>query len=71
MSACEKCWSDTAMYDDHAAAYARILKTRECTPEEQAGPEAKDCNVCDRRTRHQYTGECMACGNNVRGEPIR
>jgi hypothetical protein len=42
----------------------RLLKEREanpCTPEEQAGPDAGICEVCDRKTKHQHTGERM-CG---------
>jgi len=60
MSSCEKCWADAATGGD----YMRLLKSREanpCTPEEQAGPDASVCEVCGRKTMHQYTGERM-CG---------
>jgi hypothetical protein len=62
MSSCEKCWQDSAG-DDHAARYAELIESRKdrpCTPEEQAGPDAKRCPRCERMTLHQYAGECMA-----------
>jgi len=31
--------------------------------EEQAGPDAAMCDECGRKTRHQLTGECTACGS--------
>lgn len=65
MSACEKCWRDA--YDPHyratdTARYRELVASRTCTPEEQAGPDATECAACGRRARHQFTGECMACG---------
>lgn len=63
MSACERCWADSAG-DDHAARYSQLIDERHvspCTPEQQAGPDAGECPVCHRMTAHQYTGELM-CG---------
>lgn len=56
MSACEKCWADA---HGKAARYRVLLEKRTCTPEEQAGPDAKQCPTCKRMTLHQYTGEAM------------
>jgi hypothetical protein len=60
MSSCEKCWADSVS----VAHYTSLLKEREsnpCTPEEQAGPDAGECEVCHRKTVHQHTREKM-CG---------
>lgn len=57
MSACEHCWAEAGGDVDR---YGELLKVRECTPEEQAGPDAKACPNCGRMTLHQFTGECMA-----------
>lgn len=68
MSACEKCWSDaytrmlTGQFESQAHAYQELVHARQCTPEEQAGPHATECTACERQTRHEVTGECMACG---------
>ena len=69
MSSCEKCWNDAHSladaYGSVAEAYQHLLEERRnapCTPEEQAGPDATACPDCNRKTRHQWTGECMACG---------
>jgi len=62
VSACEKCWRDSATAEDHAARYAELIEERKanpCTPEEQAGEDAKWCPDCGRMTLHQHTGECM------------
>lgn len=70
MSACEKCWRD-AHYPgaDVAEAYGRLVESRNCSPEEQAGPEAKTCPSCSRRALHQWTGECMAgCASVAKAE---
>jgi hypothetical protein len=66
MSACEKCWSDAHRGPQFSVAeeYRRLMDERSphpCTPEQQAGPEARECPVCHRRTLHQYTREPM-CG---------
>lgn len=60
MSACEKCWADSSC----SADYMRLLNERKdhpCTPEEQAGPDAGQCQLCKRMTLHQHTGKPM-CG---------
>lgn len=57
MSACEKCWRQAGGNPDY---YRELVKTRSCTPEEQAGLAASVCPECKRQTLHQYTGECMA-----------
>lgn len=66
MSACEKCWRDSRREDN----YEEVLMARKdfpCTAEEQAGPDATVCEACERRTRHQYTRQCMACGADATG----
>jgi hypothetical protein len=69
MSNCEKCWSDARRnagpYGDTLELYLEYVRTRQCTPEEQAGEDARVCALCGRRTVHQLTGECMACGVQV------
>ena len=66
MSSCEKCWRDSR-YDLSSTAYHDMLakrdgiRERKCTPEEQAGPEATECQRCGRKTIHQITREPM-CG---------
>jgi len=67
MSTCEKCWTDAHRGDQYSVAeeYEHLLEKRKnhpCTPEEQAGPEAKECPACSKMTCHQYTSECMNCG---------
>jgi hypothetical protein len=59
MASCEKCWSDAF---GNATRYLRLIELRKehpCTPEEQAGENAKICNKCKRRTIHQYAKICM------------
>lgn len=72
MSTCEKCWIDAnrvALFSGSNVSdeYRRLLDERRgkrrCTPEEQAGPDATVCDACGRRSRHQFTGECMNCGD--------
>lgn len=61
MSSCEKCYMDSLVY---GRPYMELLESRKanpCTPEEQAGPDARECPKCKRKTLHQYTGEPM-CG---------
>ena len=36
---------------------------------EQAGPDAKDCPACGRRTIHQHCAVCMACGYDPHPAP--
>ncbi len=62
MSSCEKCWHDAG---GNADLYSRLVESRRenpCTPEQQAGDDAGYCPKCSRKTIHQHTGECMACG---------
>jgi hypothetical protein len=61
MSACEKCWTDSSI---SGKEYQVLLKEREahgetCSPEEQAGLNARYCQKCKRRTKHQHTNDCM------------
>ena len=59
MAACEKCWRDSRA----AGNYREVLESRKdhpCTPEEQAGPDASKCPLCERMVIHQFTGGCMA-----------
>ena len=64
MASCEKCWSDARRT---GVRYSDLIRDREtagiiCTPEQQAGEDAKPCAMCGRKTMHQYCGVCMACG---------
>ncbi len=65
MSSCEKCWRDAhsvGSYGDVTVRYRRLMEERRdnpCTPEEQAGPDGKECPGCKRMSLHQYTDECM------------
>jgi len=56
MASCEKCWRDAG---GDAVRYEELVRSRQCTPEEQAGPDAGACPACYRRTLHGFTGECM------------
>lgn len=58
MSGCERCWADSG---GDADEYHRLLETRSCSPEQQAGIDARTCPDCNRLAIHQHTGECMAC----------
>lgn len=67
MPSCERCWSDSAMarYHGDTDAYRRLLEQRGpngCTPEQQAGPDALECQRCRRKTVHQFAGVCMVAG---------
>ena len=60
MSACERCWRDSGGDPER---YSELLKTQNCTPEQQAGGEdAGICPQCNRKTIHLYTGRCMVVG---------
>ena len=59
MPCCERCWS---MARGQADEYHRQLAANQCSPEQQAGPEATDCPKCQRKTVHQYAKVCTACG---------
>lgn len=61
MSSCERCWADASSAEDKAERYRELLASRQCTPEQQAGPDAGKCPRCERMTVHQFTGEPM-CG---------
>lgn len=63
MSSCERCWREANLAHpcDVADEYARLVKSRTCTPEQQAGDDATVCPLCDRRAVHEITRECMAC----------
>lgn len=56
MGSCEKCWRESG---GDPIRYNELLCENECTPEEQAGPDAGWCGHCHRKTIHQYTGKCM------------
>jgi hypothetical protein len=64
MSSCEKCWADSKTMtkftkESQVKKYRELIKSRNCTPEEQAGPNANECFLCKRKTLHQYTNRCM------------
>ena len=63
MASCEKCWNDAytkthvSPMKSQAEHYTDLVKERKdnpCTPEEQAGHDATECNKCKRKTIHQY-----------------
>ncbi len=58
MASCERCWT---LAGGNAEYYSYLIKTNNCTPEEQAGPDAKECPKCKRKTMHQLCGICMVC----------
>lgn len=58
MPSCERCWADAG---GNIEIYKYLLDERTCTPEQQAGPDARRCPVCERNTVHQHAGVCMAC----------
>ena len=70
MASCEKCWSDAYLRSrmtmkPQSECYSDLIKERNdnpCTPEEQAGQDAKECPKCKRMTIHQYAHVCMNCG---------
>ena len=64
MACCEKCWK---LADGRLDAYNLLIKTKKCTPEEQAGKDATDCPICVRRTVHQYAKFCVVCGWEEKG----
>jgi ribosomal protein L37E len=73
MASCERCWRDAQWVlfsgdGDISTEYRRLITERngECTPEQQAGDDATDCDKCGRRTRHQHCRICMACGDDPR-----
>lgn len=56
MAACETCWRDA---NGNPETYHRLLVSRACTPEEQAGVAASECRQCGRLTIHQHAEICM------------
>ena len=71
MVTCEKCWADAfdiaqSSGEPQSDAYYRLICERVgvkmCTPEQQAGDDAKKCLKCNRWTLHQVTGVCVICG---------
>lgn len=70
MASCEKCWMEaTELMKSHptktrSEIYYELLESRKdspCTPEEQAGLNATECNHCKRMTVHQYSHHCVIC----------
>lgn len=61
MPSCEACWAASG---GDADEYARLIKINTCSPEQQAGPDARTCPKCTRRTVHQHAWICMACGTD-------
>lgn len=61
MPACEKCWKDSspARLFGEDPTYRELIESRNCAPEEQAGPDAGLCPKCERMTLHQACGVCM------------
>ncbi len=71
MYSCERCWSDANRIsfwgeEDHSVVYQNLLKTQQCTPEENAGPDSTLCVKCKRKTIHQHVKQCVICGENER-----
>lgn len=69
MPSCERCWADAHTPDPYksvAEEYARLVQERNgaCTPEQQAGQEARKCLECQRWTVHQHAHVCMVCGGD-------
>ena len=59
MASCEQCWRDS---HGDPELYRYFIKTRQCTPEEQAGLEARICPVCGRKALHEILHWCMVPG---------
>jgi len=71
MAGCEKCWADSYRMTygtggDRVDKYHELLKERNCTYEEQAGPDAEWCPKCTSKTIHQITKQCMRCGYELK-----
>lgn len=75
MPSCEKCWNEAnrnslfGLVNSMPEEYSRLIKINKCTPEEQAGEDATTCDICDRKTVHQYARICMICGKDFK-EPV-
>ena len=59
MSGCEKCWEDSG---GNAERYHELIKTRECTQEEQTGRGTPPiiCEGCGGEINPDY-GKCLRC----------
>lgn len=75
MASCEKCWGDAYMriysnpsksQSEHYGDLIHERKENQCTPEEQAGSDAKMCPKCERTAIHQIIGRCMNCGYEIK-----
>lgn len=67
MASCERCWERSHVIAretgiEQTEEYRRLVLVNDCTPEQQAGPEASECPKCQTRTVHQHTHQCTACG---------
>jgi hypothetical protein len=72
MASCEKCWADSlGPFGDQVDRYHRLIKERNCTPEEQAGPDAGWCDKCERKTIHQNAKVCTICHVEKKGPRVR
>lgn len=62
MAACEKCWRDSGGDPDLYRDLIEQRKDNPCSPEDQAGEDAKLCPMCGRKAVHVHCHVCMACG---------
>ena len=67
MPSCERCWEmsrliASEMPVDQVDEYERLVRVNDCTPEQQAGRDAKTCPDCKTKTVHQHTRQCLVCG---------
>lgn len=58
MPSCERCWREA---EATLRNYQDVVRENNCSPEEQAGPDAAMCEICHRKTVHQHVHICMAC----------
>lgn len=66
MPSCQRCWRDASYIaisrcTEKVEEYHRLIEERDCTPEQQAGEEARKCPRCERMAIHEICGICMAC----------
>lgn len=64
---CERCWSRACSEALSRGVpvvdvYGRLLGEDDCTPEQQAGPDALACEACGRKAVHPAIKTCRACG---------
>lgn len=75
MPGCEKCWDDAFRRShfcggNQVVVYHKLLKSRKCTPEEQAGgTDAGYCPKCQKFTMHRVCNVCMGCNYGEKGKP--